>query len=46
MLYSQTSYANIFELNKDNLGKQELIELKYYIGFTLGFNYNFSIIWK
>jgi hypothetical protein len=35
MLYSQASYANIFELNKDNLGKQELIELKYYISFTL-----------
>lgn len=35
MLYSQSNYANIFDLNKDNIGKPELIELKYYTSFTL-----------
>ncbi len=36
MLYSQTSSINIFDLNKNTLNNNmELIELKYYSGFTI-----------
>ena len=35
MFYSQSSSAIIFDLNKESLKNQELIELRYYSSFTL-----------